>query len=561
MKRIMSIVLTIMMIVCASSYAIAAPTGTYTEKNNMVKVTGQLTGDNPEGKEIYMMLIDYKVDGTVNAIKYVYNAITDQEGKYTFDFKLADEEVGKSVKNYKLKVNEAGDIDATHTVWNVEYDDTKIKIDLDKPEIIGKTESKTYDNRVYIKGSLGKSYINEQVIMMLVNPDSSDAPIGYIGMTKTDTNGDYEFKFRFNGEVSKYYVKVNKAGLEVTDTVVEAVAESEKLYSFETDFSKEKSEVSYDIAVMNNYGVKVEDLGLDSFMQILAAYSMDGALLDVKTETVSLADFEKDGENYKQRFSMTIPEGTDKVKAFIWKSVETLLPLNHADEMEIGAVTVYAADSDNSETVKIVCLGDSITYGSQAVDNQSYVTYFDDIIKCNAIKFGLSGSRVSKYVGTDLETDESFLDRYIAMDNDADIVTVLGGVNDCWGSNRNCTCGQSHFGAVTDEPGDTTFCGGYKLLLEKLIEKYPNAEIVCFTPLQATGSQFEGLNNYIEAIKSICSNYDRITLIDLYDESTLDFRGTSLMSDGVHPNEGAHEKIAKYMITQMEKQGVINIVD
>lgn len=112
--------------------------------------------------------------------------------------------------------------------------------------------------------------------------------------------------------------------------------------------------------------------------------------------------------------------------------------------------------------------------------------------------------------------DTSFYGLYDKMDDDADIVIVLGGIND-WGFGREL----GKFG----DTGTETFCGAMNLLCSGLKEKYPNAEIFVFSSPQTDyvnnpandleGTEWEGntegynchgkkLGEYAKAMQTAC---------------------------------------------------------
>ena len=121
-------------------------------------------------------------------------------------------------------------------------------------------------------------------------------------------------------------------------------------------------------------------------------------------------------------------------------------------------------------------LGDSITVGIGAKDNFGYVDYIEKLsgAKCN--NYGFNGSRIAKQkVLIEGECiDRNFCVRVDSM-VDADIVFVLGGVND-YGA------GDAPLGKITDNTNDT-FYGALHVLYSSLIEKYHNSMIVIVTPL------------------------------------------------------------------------------
>lgn len=218
---------------------------------------------------------------------------------------------------------------------------------------------------------------------------------------------------------------------------------------------------------------------------------------------------------------------------------------------------------------KVNCLGDSMTYGTGTT--KAYHQWFRQLCGFSTVvNYGVGGSCIAPKVDTVPtweEGIESFCERYSAMDNDADTVVVLGGVND-WVTGRT-------LGALTDT-GTDTFYGAMKSLCEGLIAKYPTSNIYMFSSPQndyvsrpadsisgtAWAGNTEGYNrkgrkiqDYANAMKEVCAVYG-IPFYSLTDNLFWglsgvlgDNNGTSGVygSDALHPNAEGHKKIALRM--------------
>ena len=223
----------------------------------------------------------------------------------------------------------------------------------------------------------------------------------------------------------------------------------------------------------------------------------------------------------------------------------------------------------NHKGEKINCIGDSMTFGVNA--SKPYYSWFKQFFNFATVNvYGVSGSSIAPKVDTYPEWEQgiqSFYERYSAMNNDADYITIFGGVND-WVTGRE-------LGTLTDRVS-TTFCGAFRLMIEGLIAKYPHQRIFVFTspqndyinrPANMNGSNpyygnTEGKNRlgytqkqYMDAMISICKDY-AITCYDMYSNLIYglsgvlgDNHGTSGLygSDGLHPNNELHKRIAKIM--------------
>ena len=156
-------------------------------------------------------------------------------------------------------------------------------------------------------------------------------------------------------------------------------------------------------------------------------------------------------------------------------------------------------------------------------------------------------------------------------DNNPDIVTVMGGVNDCQSGYYTA----AEFGSLTDKAQmDTnTFCGALRTLLEGLKTKYPNALIVYLTPLKY-GDKTEGIGAaweyvadlpyYINAIKTICNDY-HVPVIDLYTPEELHFCNSTedvlIYGDRLHFGRAAHKSLSEYIMARLEEMQAVNIIE
>ena len=136
----------------------------------------------------------------------------------------------------------------------------------------------------------------------------------------------------------------------------------------------------------------------------------------------------------------------------------------------------------NSKNKTVLFLGDSITegVGVSSTDN-NYVSIFQRLCGANVVNYGKGGTRIAKQKITSEcpQWDCDFLDRVEEMQDDADVIVVFGGVND-FGH------GDAEFGNMkSDSP--YTFYGALHVLCNKLLNKYPYAEIVFLTPLHWIG--------------------------------------------------------------------------
>ncbi|MHA1690104.1 MAG: GDSL-type esterase/lipase family protein [Candidatus Heimdallarchaeaceae archaeon] len=198
---------------------------------------------------------------------------------------------------------------------------------------------------------------------------------------------------------------------------------------------------------------------------------------------------------------------------------------------------------------KIVFLGDSITDGLPSEENTYTELVADELGFGVAVNYGLSSSAITE----DANDTASLVERYATMDNDADYVIVFGGVNDY---TYDAPMG------LTTSSDTTEFNGALNELYSGLITRYyPNATIFVMTPLSSRiddlpdtteNEESLGLDDYVDAM--IAAAVDGINIIDLYSISNMNMATSDsdvalFTSDGKHPNDRGHRRIADILIS------------
>ena len=212
-----------------------------------------------------------------------------------------------------------------------------------------------------------------------------------------------------------------------------------------------------------------------------------------------------------------------------------------------GTVTIVSTDTENyGKTVKVNALGDSITEWADPT-GRTYHAWWAENYNIQNRNYGVGGTRISD------TSDNSFLVRSVTMDTDADLVTVKGGVNDWIGL---IPLGES--GTRTR----TTFEGGLRLLIESLITRFPDNQIVFFTPIKClrTSTNTVPLSDYVDRVIAVCNEYG-IPVIDIYNAEETDFTDTpELFYDGdLHPSDEAEGILGEYMMKKMVDIGIVKI--
>lgn len=199
---------------------------------------------------------------------------------------------------------------------------------------------------------------------------------------------------------------------------------------------------------------------------------------------------------------------------------------------------------------KICFLGDSITEGAGATTKAScFVSLFSAAHpEATVYNCGIGGTRIApqRTPSENPRWDLDFVSRVNDMPHEADLICVFGGTNDF--GHGDAPMGQ--FGCKTPD----TFCGALYTLSVKLIEKYPEARIVFFTPLHRNtklaprdkGDGYWSLDDYAAAIRKNAAFF-AFPVLDLRVESGIQPQipviAEKFTKDGLHPNDAGYERI------------------
>lgn len=206
---------------------------------------------------------------------------------------------------------------------------------------------------------------------------------------------------------------------------------------------------------------------------------------------------------------------------------------------------------------KINFLGDSITEGH---GTSSEAAAFHQVLKVNAglteaRNYGIGGTRIARQStwaaeGENQRHDLDFQMRAPEMDPDCDAIVVFGGTND--------------FGHGDAPLGDFnsrdpyTFYGGCHLLMQELLELFPDKLIVFMTPLHRceedrivdgapSADPADHLSTYVNALQEVAAYY-ALPVLDLFRMSGIQpnvpIIREKFCPDGLHPNDAGHRKIA-----------------
>ncbi|WP_163235956.1 SGNH/GDSL hydrolase family protein [Clostridium perfringens] len=243
------------------------------------------------------------------------------------------------------------------------------------------------------------------------------------------------------------------------------------------------------------------------------------------------------------------------------------------DENNLSDDLIKKINKNNNESIKkskwygkkANFLGDSITAGYGLKEGEKcYVDCLKDMIGFSTVRnYGSSGTKIAY---SEIEPREYFAKRYIYMDNDADIIFVLGGTND-YGHSSLSKTDTAPFGVFSDRT-DKTFYGALHVLYQGLLRKYIGKQIVVITPLpmialigkegdylQTNPDTNKNLLDYCNAIKEVAGYYS-IPVIDMLHEfginPIINELKESFVPDGIHPNAKGAKILAEKIASKLE---------
>lgn len=258
---------------------------------------------------------------------------------------------------------------------------------------------------------------------------------------------------------------------------------------------------------------------------------------------------------YAEPVASTNADGTFAKKTWVAKEKITTAELNRMEE-GISDVSSQCKDiakkiesgniSSNLKNLTWNVLGDSITNGAGSTP---YCKIISDRTGVTINNYGIISSTIGNYTdGT--YTFKPMCVRYAEMVDDVDIITVMGGTND----------GSSHISANEDyyNYDQNTFVGSFNILLQGLINKYPNKIIAVISPPnnRQTNNSYKNMRLVSKTMKECCENLS-VPFLDLNAEigiSELDVHMKEYMkSDYVHPNNIGQEKMANLIQPFLEE--------
>ena len=212
---------------------------------------------------------------------------------------------------------------------------------------------------------------------------------------------------------------------------------------------------------------------------------------------------------------------------------------------------VGTGSTDNTFQNKVAnFLGDSQTEKNHH-KTKIYYDWVKEILGLSKTNnYGIGGTTIAKKNASD---NTAMCVRYANMDNNADLICVMGGVNDRWFNNQ-----LGNFG----DTDPITFYGGMETLCNGLLTKYPGKTIIFITPTEQNNNSCNNANktgytatDFANAMKRVCAKYS----IPVFDANTCsgiypinEANGRIYTTDKLHLNNKGHEvigtKLSKFIL-------------
>lgn len=264
------------------------------------------------------------------------------------------------------------------------------------------------------------------------------------------------------------------------------------------------------------------------------------------------------GEYDKVRvaFQNTVADGVTECQALIVCATD-------------GAITNGFVDNAVGKLngIKINCLGDSLTYGyipkldDDHPATQMSPTWCEQLaadLQCTVRNYGITNNVLSNNPGG---SGTPMCLRYTAMDDDADVVIVMGGTNDFLRVSFDDLTGAP-LGTI-DSAADTTFYGAYNVLVQGLIAKYFTRKtriILMVPPMRNRSNQTNGrgftLMQYQQAVRDIANKY-ALPYVDWAYDAGISAYLISTDTNHIYTYDGIHiqqEIILGWILPMIEKK-------
>lgn len=231
--------------------------------------------------------------------------------------------------------------------------------------------------------------------------------------------------------------------------------------------------------------------------------------------------------------------------------------------LSITAATIVYADTYSD--IVYTAYGDSITdiYQDQSITKYSQLLNLKFKLK-KVNNYGISSSCLADDSGSSAVSGIRNIINHSDDNKNSDVITLCFGTNDWYYG--------VELGTITDTNTDT-YWGAFNTAISQIRNDNPYAEIIVLSPIWRTDVYNNGgsgtapyyknksgvtLAQYVEEIEKMCSA-NSVRFVDLYSNSGIRPQTVSLYtSDGLHPNQQGHIRIANLLSGVFEETLTIN---
>lgn len=188
----------------------------------------------------------------------------------------------------------------------------------------------TGNSHIMISGMINTSDVQDLTLKIY----DEDDKLAYIDQKQV--KGDYKFECTINDISKQYRYVINCDGQVINDSV--RSVEANQLIGYDIKFENLDG-TRVNILFKNELGLT--EYEIDNYVPIVACYSSDDRLISANVYKGGSFEFDKE----KTTLTVLPPEGTAKMKAFLWNSSVNMKPLAEVAKTERKNVMVFFGDS------------------------------------------------------------------------------------------------------------------------------------------------------------------------------------------------------------------------
>ncbi len=322
---------------------------------------------------------------------------------------------------------------------------------------------------------------------------------------------------------------------------------------------EEESSQDYDLEAQLKFQDLLDKKNEEKAVEVEKTTEPEEVVSEEGTDAPEPGSVESAPVKWIQDYPVINSEGTIEDKLSQRSSYDETMAVNAFDKIVIANSTV---DFSN---VKITVLGDSLTAGSNLDDSEraqyNWPSQLKEILGCKeVVNLGIGGSTVSCCID-----HYPMCKRWSEIDNDSDIIIVMGGSNDMLFENK------WQFGEIEYEKRMTagTFCGDLDDMLGrmkwsfrdhndehycKMLYINPPSTILNDAVYALDTGNMVHQRTFAEAINTIAPAYD-FEVIDMYNNNLLNSHDPDINAkyvyDGIHCNKEGYKILAEHVASQI----------